>query len=154
MLFLYVVSLSICEPEDEDDVDEGADEDENIAMMMMMMMIMVMTMMTSIRRGHRPRRLGGYLKYPPPNPLPVMQVVGTMRFCVHFPPPPPPPARLRLILPHLSAFVFWTPSLFDVFWRFLGLQAQSWRQSTQRPNYSPNDTPARNFAWQRQSAAV
>ena len=24
----------------------------------------------------------------------------------------PPPTRLRLILPHLSAFVFWTPSLF------------------------------------------
>ena len=112
MLFLYVVSLSICEPEDEDDVDEGADEDENIVMMMMMT-IMVMTMMTSIRRGHRPRHLGGYLKYPPPNP-PACDASGWNHAFLR-PFSTPPPARLRLILPHLSAFVFWTPSLFDVF---------------------------------------
>ena len=52
-------------------------------------MVMVIITMEMIRRGHRPRRLGGYLKYPPPNPPPCSASGGTMRFLRPFSTPPP-----------------------------------------------------------------
>ena len=47
----------------------------------------------------------------------------------------PPPARLRLILPHESAFVCWTPSLFAVFWRFFGSRNPT--PPTPPPRFAP-----------------
>ena len=39
-----------------------------------------------IRRGHRPRRIGGSLRYPPPNPPPCSPKVSNHPFfCVHLP---------------------------------------------------------------------
>ena len=56
----------------------------------------------------------GLAKYPPPDPPPcVANGWNHTAFGVHFPP-------ARLILPHLSVFVFWTPSLLAVFFAFFG----------------------------------